>query len=79
MIGTGEESLIGLSLRTTLDSPLDSPNTGLTRIILCMSLGTPLGTLIEYICCIKVPKHGYGVATKILSEVIGLQKSDYIR
>ena len=30
----------------------------------------------QAVCCIKVPEHGYRVATKMLSELIGLQKSD---
>ena len=49
MIGTVEGYLVGLSLGLPIGSPFDSPNTGLTGIIICMSLGNPLGYLIDYI------------------------------
>ena len=49
MIGTGEWYLVGLSLGVLIWSLLDSPNPGLTGIILDMSLSNPLGSLIDYI------------------------------
>ena len=49
MIGTGEGSLIGLSMGLLLESPVESSNTRLTGIILEMSIGNLLGSLIDYI------------------------------
>ena len=49
MIVTGEGSLVGLSLGITLGSPFEYPNTGLTGIILVISLVNPLGSLFDSI------------------------------
>ena len=60
MIGTGEVCLVGLSLVLLLGSPPDSQNPGLTGIILEMSLGNNIGSLINYIWNINwcVPRIG---------------------
>ena len=49
MIDKGEGDLFGLSLRLTLEYPLESPNTGLTGIIIGMSLGNTIVFLRESI------------------------------
>ena len=49
MIRNGEGHLVGLSLGLPIRSPLDSPNPGLTEIILDMYLENPLGYLLESI------------------------------
>ena len=53
VVFTGEGFLVGLSLVLPLGSPLDSTNTGLTDIILGVSLGNPPGYLLGSICNIN--------------------------
>ena len=49
MIGTVKVSLVGLSMGLPFVSPLDSPNPGLTGVILDMTLVNPLLSLLDSI------------------------------